>query len=191
MGKGRSMFNILRDFQVQGQASRSVHATSFVISSPQARSSLDKSCMIGKDWWGDQWWPDAASSGLMDVECHSWDHVHSELEHIAQQHQHKGDFSQVKSFMDSEFQFAKASEYIGKILGGKRPTLFAYPYGTASDYVVTEYLPKFRARHQYRAAFTTEPRAESKTDNVWLLPRFVFGQDWQSPGGLKDILNGA
>jgi len=47
-GMQRSMFNILRDFNKRNGLSQPVHATSFVISSPQARSSLDKSCMIGK-----------------------------------------------------------------------------------------------------------------------------------------------
>ena len=188
-GEQRSMINILRDFQTQNKMSQSVHATSFVISSPDARASLDKSCMIGRDWWGDEWWREAASSELMDVECHSWDHVHPELDCVAQKNQIKGDFSQVQNFMDCEIQFTRAGEYIGEVLAGKRPKLFAYPYGLASDYAVKEYLPKHQSRHQFRAAFTTEPKAVSKADNNWLLPRFVFGQDWQSPQGLKDILN--
>ncbi len=188
-GEQRSMINILRDFQAQNPSSQPVHATSFVISSPDARVSLDKSCMIGKDWWGDQWWLEAASSGLMDVECHSWDHVHPELDNVAQQNQIKGDFSQVQSFTDCEIQFTRAGEYIGEVLAGKRPSLFAYPYGMASDYAVSTYLPEYQTRHQFRAAFTTEPKAVSKADNIWLLPRFVFGQDWRSSQGLKDILN--
>lgn len=188
-GVQRSMFNILMDFSDQNSSTRKAHATSFVISSPEARSALDKSCMIGKDWWGDQWWMDAVSSGVMDVECHSWDHVHTKLDHVAQQDQIKGDFSQVNSFTDAEFQFTKACEYIGNTLGGERPSLFAYPYGAASDYVVKEYLPKYKSRHQLRAAFTCEPKAVTKSDNVWLLPRFVCGRDWKSPQGLKAILN--
>ncbi len=184
-----SMINILRNFQVQSGASQAVHASSFVISSPAARTSLDKSCMIGKDWWGDQWWMEAASSGIMDVECHSWDHVHPELDHVAQQNQIKGDFSQVQNFTDSEIQFRVAGEYNARVLGGKRPTLFAYPWGSASDYVLNVYLPKNRSRHQFRAAFTSDPRAVSKTDNIWLLPRYVFGRDWQSPQWLEQILN--
>jgi len=187
-GMQRSMFNILKDFQDQSETPESVHATSFVISSPEARSSLDKSCMIGKDWWGDQWWLKAQNSGLLDVECHSWDHVHTELDQVAQQDQLKGDFSKVDSLMDAEFQFVRAGEYIGQVLDGKRPTLFAYPYGKASDYVVNEYLPGFRSRHQFRAAFTTEPKAVTKSDSIWLLPRFVFGHDWKSPQGLTEIL---
>ena len=189
-GVQRSMINILKDFNLRNVSGHMAHVTSFVISSPQARSSLDKSCMIGKDWWGDQWWMDAASSGIMDVECHSWDHVHPELDNVAQQNQIKGDFGQVKSFIDSELQFTKAGEYIGSVLGN-RPSLFAYPYGSASDYVVNEYLPKYQSRHQFRAAFTTEPKAVSKADSKWLLPRFVCGHDWRSPQELKEILTRA
>jgi len=188
-GMQRSMFNILKDFNARNATTAPAHATSFVISSPQARSSLDKSGLIGKDWWGDQWWREAASSGILDVECHSWDHVHPELDQVAQQDQVKGDFSQVKSFSDAEIQFAKAGEYIGGVLGGKRPTLFAYPWGSASDYAVNDYLPGNRSRHGFRAAFTVEPDAVSKTHNPWLLPRFVCGRDWSSPQGLRKILD--
>ena len=91
------------------------------------------------------------------------------------------------AFDDAEFQFSKAGEYIASVLGS-RPSLFAYPYGTASDYVVNRYLPDYQSRHKYRAAFTTEPKAVSKTDNRWLLPRFVCGQDWRSPGEFKGLL---
>ncbi len=184
-GLQRSMINILRDFIDQHPTD--VHATSFVIASPGARSSLDKSCMIGKGWWGDEWWPEAAASGVMDVECHSWDHVHPNLEQVAQQDQLKGDFGMVKTYADCDAQFARAGEYMGGILG-QRPTLFAYPYGQSSSYAVGEYLPKYCSEHGFRAAFTTEPRAVCKSDNIWQLPRYVFGQDWKSPQGLKDIL---
>jgi len=188
-GVQRSMINILRDFQERRNANGAVHATSFVISSPEARSSLDKSCMIGKDWWGDQWWQEASSSGLMDIESHSWDHVHTELDQIAQRDQIKGDFSLVDNFEDSEIQFTQSSEYIASVLEGKRPSLFAYPYGQASDYAVNEYLPDYQSRHGYRAAFTTGSKPVSRSDNRWLLPRFVFGHDWKDPQGLIEILN--
>jgi peptidoglycan/xylan/chitin deacetylase (PgdA/CDA1 family) len=186
-GVQRSMFNILRDFNLRNDRIHKSHATSFVISSPHARSSLDKSCMIGMDWWGDNWWMDASSSGIMDIQCHSWDHVHPELNHVAQRDQIKGDFSQVNSFIDADFQFTKAGEYIASVLG-YRPTLYAYPYGQVSDYVAKEYLPKYQARHQFRAAFTTKSRAVSREDDVWQLPRYVCGYDWRSPEELADIL---
>ena len=187
-GMQRSMFNILKDFNARSGQSLQAHATSFVISSPDARSSLDKTGLIGKSWWGDQWWLEASSSGVLDVECHSWDHVHPELEHVAQQNQLKGDFSQVKNFDDADIQFKQAGEYIAGVLAGKRSTLFAYPYGSVSDYVVEKYLPENLTKHGFRAAFTTDPRVVSKADNRWLLPRFVFGRDWTSPAGLARIL---
>ncbi len=187
-GMQRSMFNILRDHMASGRSNGQVHATSFVISSPQARESLDKTGLIGKGWWGDEWWREASSSGVMDVECHSWDHLHPELDRVAQENQIKGDFSQVKSFVDADIQFRQAGENIAGVLGGKSPTLFAYPYGSVSRYVVTEYLPEQQSAHNFLAAFTTEPRRVSKTGNKWLLPRYVFGRDWDTPGGLKNIL---
>jgi len=189
-GLQRSMINILHDHNSRYGPLYQAHATSFVISSPEARSSLDKSCMIGKDWWGDQWWVEAVLSGIMDIECHSWDHVHPNLDHVAQKDQIKGDFSQIDNFADSESQFTKAGEYIAKVLGGERPSLFAYPYGLFSSFVANEYLPEYQSSHQFRAAFTTEPKAVSKTDNTWLLPRYVCGQDWRSPQELGEILNG-
>jgi len=188
-GMQRSMINILHDHNSRYGPHHLAHATSFVISSPEARSSLDKSCMIGKGWWGDQWWVKADSSGVIDIECHSWDHVHPNLEHIVQQNQIKGDFSQIDNFTDAESQFTKAGEYIAKVLAGKRPSLFAYPYGSVSTYVATQYLPNHQSSHQFRAAFTTEPNAVSKTDNIWLLPRYVCGQDWGSPQALEAILS--
>lgn len=189
-GMQRSMFNILRDFNHRNTPALPAHATSFVISSPQARSSLDKSGLIGKDWWGDQWWLQAASSGIMDIECHSWDHVHPELEKVAQQDQLKGDFSEVKTFADADIQFRQAGEYIARLLEGESPTLFAYPYGEFSHYVTKDYLPNNCSEHKFRAAFTTDPKAVSKTDNIWKLPRFVFGRDWASSDRLKQILHG-
>lgn len=187
-GMQRSMFNILRDFNRQHRPEQPAHATSFVISSPDARSSLDKSCMIGKDWWGDQWWRQAFESGLMAIESHSWDHVHTELERVVQQDQLKGDFRQVRTLADCEVQFEQSADYIAQVLGGPRPTLFAYPYGSASEFVLQDYLPGYQSQHQYRAAFTTEAKAVTKADSVWSLPRYVFGHDWRTPEGLEDIL---
>jgi peptidoglycan/xylan/chitin deacetylase (PgdA/CDA1 family) len=188
-GMQRSMFNILKDFQEQTHRSLPVHATSFVITSPEARDSLDKSCMIGRGWWSDAWWAEAALSGIMDIECHSWDHVHPELETVAQQDQIKGDFGQIRSEPDCQIQFVHASNYLHKTLAGTRPRLFAYPWGKASDYVLNDYLPNQRDKHHFQAAFSIEPRAVSKSDNIWWLPRFVCGRDWKTPLQLNNLLS--
>jgi peptidoglycan/xylan/chitin deacetylase (PgdA/CDA1 family) len=184
-GRQRSMFNILQDHD---RPEWLVHMTSFVIASPDARSSLDRSCMIGKGWWGDEWWREAASSRVMDIANHSWDHVHPELECVAQRDQVKGDFSKIDCFDDAEAQIVQAGRYISEVTGRDAPSLFAYPWGDAGDYLTSDYLPRNRARHGLRAAFTIDPRPVGKDDSPWLLPRFVCGRDWDSPEGLDRIM---
>ena len=53
----KSFANILRDFPAETGAS--AHMTSFVIVSPAARAVLDRTCLIGRGWWTDDWWRDA------------------------------------------------------------------------------------------------------------------------------------
>lgn len=185
-----SFLNILRNFsgQAGGALSTPPHITSFVISSPDARGELDQKGLIGKGWWGDEWWADADASGLMDIACHSWDHVHPDLERVAQREQKKGDFTMVDTFEDCEVQVKQAGAYIAQKLGGRQPTLFAYPWGQASEYIRSEYLPRHQEKHQFRAAFTTQAKPVEKSDSVWSLPRFVFGRDWKSPEGLEALL---
>ena len=85
-GIQRSFFNILCDFIGEyGENSQpNLHATCFVIASPQARDELDRTCMIGRKWWGDEWWNDAVDSNLFSIENHSWDHNHDALETVTQ-----------------------------------------------------------------------------------------------------------
>ncbi len=186
-GMQRSMFNIIRDFNKTVSTNKRVQATSFVIASPEARLSLDKSCMVGQGWWNDQWWSDSVASEIMNIECHSWDHVHPMLEHVSQCNQVKGDFRFINNYSDADVQFAKAGQYIGQILG-RRPDFFAYPYGEVSDYVVNQYLPTCVSEHGYLAAFTTQAKAVTKEDNIWALPRYVCGRDWNSKDGLRELL---
>lgn len=192
-GKQRSLFNILRDFQSEAgpAAQPRLHATSFVIASPEAREQLDRNGLIGLGWWGDDWWNAAQESGLISIQCHSWDHVHPDVEAVAQVDNIKGDFNRVTSFEDCDKQVRKAAEYINSVIDGYRPDLFAYPYGQSSDYLARNYFPNASSRHGYRAAFTTDPRPVTRTDDIWRLPRFVFGRDWRSPSGLQDLLAGA
>jgi hypothetical protein len=57
----------------------SLHATSFVIVSPEARAILDRTCLIGCRWWNDDWWP-LAEQERDSIESHSWDHNHDTIE---------------------------------------------------------------------------------------------------------------
>jgi hypothetical protein len=77
-GTQRSMLNIMKDFvdEFGAAAQPELHATSFVIASPDARSELDRKCLINRNWYTDEWWTDAIASGLMGIGNHSWDHNH-------------------------------------------------------------------------------------------------------------------
>src|SRR6266480_4069826 len=71
-GTQRSMFNIMKDFvrEFGPDAQPDLHATSFVIASPTARKELDRTCLVGRDWYTDDWWPAAIASGLMSIANH-------------------------------------------------------------------------------------------------------------------------
>ena len=188
-GQQISMLNLLNEFRNNTPKSRqnTAHISSFVISSPEARSELEEKNLSGNGWWGDDWWIKACETGLMNIECHSWDHLHDLLDDVAQNDNLKGDFSEIKTFDDCSKQIVRAAEYIEQTTG-VRPSFFAYPWGQASDYVTREFMPNHKGAHQFRAAFSIEPKHVSKKDNIWFLPRYVCGRDWKSPKELEDIL---
>ena len=165
----------------------SLHVSSFVIASPSARSELDQKGLVGKDWWGDDWWKPAHASGLMNIECHSWDHNHPSLGKVAQKDNIKGDFKAIDSLDDCRFQVEKSAEYIEQVTG-YRPRYFAYPWGQASSYMRFTYMPKYQPEHRFRAAFSIKPGHVSRNDNIWFLPRYVCGRDWRSTRGIERIL---
>lgn len=187
-GPQRSLAGILRDFTVATGAPAA--ATSFVIVSPHARAVLDRTCLVGRDWWGDDWWPEAVREGVLDVASHSWDHLHPTLETVAHSRNEKGDFTAVDNADDAAAQVDQASGYIERRTG-RRPGLFAYPWGQVPDYLAATYLPERGRERGLSAAFTTEPRAVARDDDPWRLPRYTCGTDWASPAGLAAILDAA
>lgn len=189
-GRQRSLFNILRDFRAEAGvgAQPGLHASAFVIASPGAREELDRKAMIGRGWWSDDWWARAQQSGLLAIECHSWDHVHPLLETVAQREQRKGDFAAVDSPEDCRAQVAQAGAYIRERAGPDAARFFAYPWGQASAYLASDYLPRRRARHGFQAALTTDPRPLRRSDDRWRLPRVVCGRDWRCADEFRDVL---
>ena len=93
-GVQRSFFNIISDFRrsANGRKQPDLHATSFVIVSPSARSELDQTCMLGCGWWNDRWWQAAIGTGLLGIGNHSWDHNHPTLRTVAHAGQQRGTF---------------------------------------------------------------------------------------------------
>lgn len=185
-GPQRSMAGILRDHRAATGAS--VHATSFVIVSPDARQVLDRTCMVGRCWWTDDWWPAAAVEGLIAIESHSWDHNHETLPETAAVGKARGTFRSIDDEASARAEIDAASDWLDARIPGQRTSLFAYPYGECNDYLVEEYLPRFEARHRLRAAFTTEPAPVTRDAHRFALPRYVCGRDWRSPEELRVVL---
>ena len=191
-GVQRSMLNILKDFVAEfgADAQAELHATSFVIVSPGARRELDQTCLINRDWYTDEWWVEAISSGLMGIANHSWDHNHDSLRTVAQQHQNKGTFLNIGDYVDADAQIRRASDFLAAKTRGGASRLFAYPYGEVSDYLAQNYLPNHVGEHKLKAAFGTQQRTAASSNGIWCLPRLVFRDDWHSPDQLADILAG-
>ncbi|MEO5559739.1 MAG: polysaccharide deacetylase family protein [Dokdonella sp.] len=185
-GMQRSFAGVLRDFAAETGAA--VHATSFVIVSPEARATLDETCLVGRGWWGDDWWPAAQKEGLIAIESHSWDHNHHTLPVTVQREQHKGTFRTIDSHGDADAEIRQASDWLDARLAPHRASLFAYPYGESNDYLLREYLPQHAHEHRLHAAFGTSPQPLEANANRWNLPRYVCGQHWKDSAELQRLL---
>ena len=194
-GMQRSMLNLMKDFrtEVGVQAQPQLHATSFVIVSPDARQILDRTCMVGRDWWRDSWWQQALRSGLLGIGNHSWDHNHPTLPAAMSEERRRGggSFSVVDNFDAAEIQIAMASTFLHERAENPCAGLFAYPYGQSNDYLTREYLPQHGKRIGVRAAFSCAPMPVTEASNVWALPRYVCGDHWKSPEELAALLRDA
>ena len=164
-GPQRSFLNIMLDFQDESgpSAQPQVHATSFVIASPEARAVMDKHSLFGQGWMNEDWWRPACGNELMAIANHGWDHEHPDLVHIGGTP--AGDFFGVDSKDKADNQIFAAGEYIAAVTGSHWPDLFAYPYGQVSDYLCTEYFPGHQ-HHRTKAAFTTEPQPVTRLDKA-------------------------
>jgi len=185
-GRQRAFAGILRDFSAETGAR--VHATSFVIVSPEARTILDRTCLVGRGWWGDDWWPAAEREGLIAIESHSWDHNHHTLPETVQRDQRTGTFQSIDSWADADAEIRQANDWLDAHCRAPRAGLFAYPYGENNDYLKREYLPHHAGEHRLRAAFGTEPRPVEAQSDRWDLPRFVCGHHWHSPEEFERVL---
>ena len=189
LGVQRSFANILAD-AAAARPDVPVHLTSFVIVSPQARETLDRTCLIGRGWWGEDWWQAALKTGRMAIESHSWDHQHDTLPFTATGLP-GGTFRNIETLDAADIEVRQASVYLDAALPSRRTRLFAYPYGHVSEFLATDYLPLQRKRHGLDAAFGTEPVPVDASSDRWRLGRYVCGQHWQSPDALAALLRDA
>lgn len=194
-GVQRSMVNVLRDFQREHPgAQRGLHITCFVIVSPEARTELDRTCMVGRGWWNDDWWREAVASGLVGIGSHSWDHHHGTLATAPFADAALGTFTSVARDEVADHEIARAQEHLLAKVPNDAARLFAYPFGEYNDFLVDSYLPRLEARDPGRAplaAFTTEPDYVRENSPRWRLPRFVCGEHWTSPDEFAALLEAA
>jgi hypothetical protein len=200
-GTQRSVLNILRDLRRDRPSTQpGLHVTSFVIVSPEARTRLDETCMIGKGWWTDDWWRPAIESGLMGIANHSWDHNHESLGEHGLPGVARGTFKSIDSREGADFEIAQAERFLRRKAPNNSSGLFAYPYGERNDFLEDYFEARARWRAlrpaswrgpRFVAAFTTDAACLSRGDLRWRLPRFVCGRDWKSPDELRRILDEA
>ena len=192
-GPQRSFLSAMRDFRLQfgRETQQTLNATSFVIASPEARRIMERTfdaeyTYLTAGSMEDAWWRPAIETGLIGIANHSWDHLHPALPAVAHSRQVRADFRQVLNNEDADAQIAAATTFIAAKTAGRARPFFAYPFGHYNDFLVHDYLPRTTPR--VRAAFSADPRPASKDDSPWCLPRYVCGDDWESPEMLAQIL---
>ena len=185
-GPQSSVDTILRRFSQRFGAA--VHATSFVIASPEARRQIAQRELLDHPWISDDWWSNAVASGRFHIANHSWDHLSPFVDAVVQREGKTGSFAFVDRFEDADVQIRAAREFIESKAPNPGSAIFAYPYGRAADYVVNEYLPRHGVRHGTLAAVTGTPGTLHEGSNRWLLPRHTCGTDWHTPEELGRIL---
>ena len=164
-----------------------VHATAFVIASPQARRQIAEREMLDHQWIGDHWWAAAVASGRFGIGNHGWDHMSPSVTPVGHRDGKSGSFRHVETFEDADLQVRVAREFVAAKAPNPATGYFAYPYGDASDYVADEYFPQHGERNGTIAAFTGDPEPLHDGSDRWRLPRYTCGMDWRSTGELARI----
>jgi peptidoglycan/xylan/chitin deacetylase (PgdA/CDA1 family) len=185
-GRQRSIRSILVDAaRLFGYG---LHATSFVIASPEARRQIADREMLGYRWMNDSWWRDATQSDLFHIGNHSWDHVSASVESASADPACRGSSKFIDNLEAANLQVVCAHDYIERLAPNPGTCLFAYPFGDFSRYLAEEYFPKHQDSHHTIAAFTTEPAVITDWSNRWLLPRYVCGVHWNSQEDFQALL---
>jgi peptidoglycan/xylan/chitin deacetylase (PgdA/CDA1 family) len=185
-GRQPSAADIMREFAAE--YALPVHATLFVIASPEARAQIAHREMMGYAWINDSWWAAAVESGMFHVANHTWDHMSPYVAHAASEAERRASSRYIDHPAIADLEIRRAHDYIESVAPNPGSALLAFPYGDYSDYLVDDYLPDARQEHGTIAAFTTEPGAITPKSSRWTLPRHTCGADWRSPEGLAALL---
>lgn len=191
-GEQQSFVDILKEFRAEfaedGQAD--LHATTFVIASPEVRQRIDQESLFGKNWMSDDWWAETQLDGVLDIQSHGWDHKHPTQDSQGHDKREHFRFDTVDTFEECELQVRAASGFIAARAQRPNPQFFAYPYGKSSAYIRESYFPKYADSLRVEAAFSTVPEHVTLASDRWALPRYVCGRDWKTSQRFKQILNG-
>ncbi|MFH2078911.1 MAG: polysaccharide deacetylase family protein [Pseudomonadota bacterium] len=185
-GRQRSFLGLLEAQAAQPDA----HLTCFVIASPDARARMDRDCLHGLGWMGEDWWAPALAGGRIGIGNHSWDHNHPVMAEAGPGGMPRGDFFVVDSDQRAAYEIRQAADYLAARLGPGACPLFAYPYGHAPDFLVHEWFPRHGAGLGLQAAFGTQGGAVGPGSDPWNLPRYVCGLHWSSPEQFEALLAG-
>ncbi len=189
-GMQRSLHHCMRDFIAErgAEAQPDLHLTAFVIASPHAREQMDVSCLVGRGWMGDAWWPLAVETGLISIENHSWDHNHPCLPSPGIDGMPRGSFLDVDTMERATAEIAAATDFINTRIAPHRTTIFCYPFGHVSDYLRDKYFPRHMDAHGMLAAMGDGATPVTAESNRWNLPRYICGWHWKSSEALGEIL---
>lgn len=192
-GPQKSFYNALLDFRARhgADAQPGLHLTSFVIADPAARDAMDRLCLVGRDWMREDWWLAAQSSGLVDIENHSWDHNHPCLPSPGPAGLARGDFHDVADDAKAQFEIAQAQDYLAPRLAPHATSLFCYPFGHVSEFLRTDWLPRRGPALGLDAAFGDGAAPTTMESDRWNVPRYICGWHWKSPQELAALLDAA
>ena len=181
-GWQRSFANILREHMSTHGLRGNGLLTAFVIASATARAAIDLGCYAGAPLSADDWWPEAVREGLIDIENHSWDHVHPVLPAGMVPPGAAGNFYSINDYNNADIQLRAASQFITERVAGTGHvvSLFAYPYGHAGEFLAESYLPRYQSEHGIVGAFTTEQNFVDATTQAFKIPRMVCGDAWRT-----------
>jgi hypothetical protein len=195
----RSMRSVLEEAAKWGWGGRKlpIHATVFVIGSPEARRHINPRYMH------DNWWPAAAHHPMLEIQNHSLDHDHIRIpggvydEALDIPLTAGGGAGQGTSLridtLDEHIAYVEASTYWIWHKTNTGADLFAYPFGPASEYSKTVYFPGQQDTH---GAFCASGGYVTRQSDPWCLERVVHRAPdshggWSSADGMRRILKAA